>query len=338
MSRPSRTLIEAATAQETEATFLFSLTVSPNPDDAAAAFEPIYLVNNTVSITRFDRESTVTSFDYATTAPAGGSYRWNATNASLSEETLIKRQGRNSLKVTASNTGADDNSVFLDTGSVTLAPGNFVGTGKTLTFLLRPERAGSLSASDGVRVSLLNGIDTSSTDYATKTFGTDAGLEVGKWNTVSAAVSTFTDAGSFSDALINRLMFDTNRVSKTSGDVCYADAFYLGTSRTYLPFPFTVELPPQVGDTEPKARLVADAVDQILLDKMLTFTHPPIVTLSVILAKETDVVEAGPFEFLWQNLTFEKLTISGDLEIRHVLNEPFPAYVFDPQNHAGLFR
>ncbi len=366
MSKPSRAFTEGVTAPQTDEVFLIVLRMEADREDPASSGTPVFLVNNSVAVTGLDTsplairtdetgsfagqgwQRPLHSFDYAVTAAAGTRYSWGATDATLSEESLIKRQGRNSLKVVSANTGSDTNVIGINLSDTTtfFQPGSFSGDANTvLTFLIRPERTDSLSATDGIRVGVqVNPADAPFTGSLSgmTTFGTDDGLVAGKWATVSRKLSDFVLTEDPSTGLANfvvtKMFIETNRINRTDGDVCYFDAIYIGEQVTYLPFPFVVELPSEVGDTEPRATLVADVVDQLILTRLLEFTLPPTITMSVVLASDTNVVEAGPWSLIWQDVTFTDRVVRGNLEIKHVLNEPFPAYVFDPQNHAGLFR
>lgn len=121
------------------------------------------------------------------------------------------------------------------------------------------------------------------------------------------------------------------RVVNNTEDIVRADG-------TYIAFAFDITIP---GDTEeevPEVRLKIDNVDRMIVDEIRSLVGPPDVTLEIILASSPDTVEAGPFNFKLQDVSYNDLTVSGRLGYEtDILNEPFPAISFTPNTAQGIF-
>lgn len=107
--------------------------------------------------------------------------------------------------------------------------------------------------------------------------------------------------------------------------------------RTYLGFPFQVDLPPQDPDRPPRVRLTIDNVDRRIVQALRAIDTPPTITLEIVLASDPDTVEAGPFVMTLANADYDAVQIEGDLAHQDVLNEPFPGDTFNPAAFPGLF-
>lgn len=335
----SRTFIEAATAQQSGEVYLTTLLITPHDDEiAAGATNELRLVNNVVELERFERERLVWSYDFFSGMLATSGQFWSAGDDLTTEETLIKRQGNNSLKLVQDASPVAATELNTGSGGLTTA---FDGTGKTVTLLVRPERVGSLDTDDGITFGLRSGVGPVGTQLADFQLGTAAAngaLVVGRWTSVSVDIADMTDAGSFDITDITGAQWITNQFNAAAGDTVYLDAIYLGSMVTYQPFPFSVILPAQTGDTQPKAQLTGDAIDQLLLSELLEMTRSPTITVSGVLASDPTEVIAGPFKFRWNEVAFSGTQVSGNLETIDVLAEPFPSRMFTPLNHPGLFE
>jgi len=105
----------------------------------------------------------------------------------------------------------------------------------------------------------------------------------------------------------------------------------------HVAFPFQITMPSETEDQLPRVQLNIDNVDRSIIDEIRTLTGPPTLTLSVVLASDPDTIEAGPFEMSLQNVSYNALTITGNLVGDDILNEPYPGEAYTPQNFPGLF-
>jgi len=106
---------------------------------------------------------------------------------------------------------------------------------------------------------------------------------------------------------------------------------------TYLACPFRAALPSEQEGELARVRLMIDNVERRIVEAVRTISSAPSVTLEVVLASHPDVVEAGPFEFALRDVSYDELTVEGELSFENVLNEPYPEGIFSPADFPGIF-
>jgi hypothetical protein len=106
---------------------------------------------------------------------------------------------------------------------------------------------------------------------------------------------------------------------------------------TYLPFPFSIQLPEEAEERPPAVRLVIDNVNREIVLALRRIYSPPTITMRVVLASSPDVTEAGPFAFTLRNADYDAMTVSGELSYEQILDEAWPCERFTPASHPGLF-
>ncbi len=106
---------------------------------------------------------------------------------------------------------------------------------------------------------------------------------------------------------------------------------------TFLAAGFTIALPDETDQGQPRVQLQVDNVDRAMVAALRSITVAPSVVLEVILASSPDTVEAGPFNFSLRSADYTAETILGELMYEDLLNEAFPAGSFDPSRFVGLF-
>ncbi len=106
---------------------------------------------------------------------------------------------------------------------------------------------------------------------------------------------------------------------------------------TYLACPFRAALPSEHEGELARVRLMIDNVERRIVEAVRTISSAPSVTLEVVLASQPDVVEAGPFEFALRDVSYDELTVEGELSFENVLNEPYPEGIFSPADFPGIF-
>jgi hypothetical protein len=111
----------------------------------------------------------------------------------------------------------------------------------------------------------------------------------------------------------------------------------ISRGNTYTAFPFELQLPNEQADTISTVQLVLDNVDRTITAELRAIQEAPTVTFEVVLASDPDTVEAGPFVFEWQKVTYDALEISGELVNEAIHDEPFPAARFTPGVAPELF-
>jgi hypothetical protein len=106
----------------------------------------------------------------------------------------------------------------------------------------------------------------------------------------------------------------------------------------YAPFPFEIPLPDEREDGLHGVQLRIDAVDRSIITALRQVRGPLEVQLSVVLASQPDIVEAGPYVFALDKANYNAVTITGALEFEDIINEPIPGDAFTPGNFPGVFE
>lgn len=104
----------------------------------------------------------------------------------------------------------------------------------------------------------------------------------------------------------------------------------------YLAYPFDVTLPDDREDTITTVSLTIDNVDRSIATAIRTIAGAPDVTLEVVRADDPDEVEAGPFDFKLRDVTYNALTVSGELAFEDILNRAVVKNTFTPADFGGL--
>jgi hypothetical protein len=111
----------------------------------------------------------------------------------------------------------------------------------------------------------------------------------------------------------------------------------VSNGQAYSAFPFQIQLPQDAAERMATATLTISNVDRSLVDEIRTIAGRPTVSIAVIAAARPDDVEFGPLEFELSGVQWNAEAISGQLTYEPVMQQPFPAGVFDPQRFPGLF-
>ena len=104
----------------------------------------------------------------------------------------------------------------------------------------------------------------------------------------------------------------------------------------YQAFPFDIILPGQDPDGTPKAILRFDNVDRTAIAAIRSVTAAPTVTLEVILASAPDTVEISFGGMSLRNVTYNAMSIEGELHVEPLLGEPITLNM-TPSRFPGLF-
>lgn len=105
----------------------------------------------------------------------------------------------------------------------------------------------------------------------------------------------------------------------------------------YIAFPFSVQLPNDSQDTGPVAKLVIDNVSTDIARVIRSIATPPYVDISVVRISDLDTVELDLPTFRLRNVQWDALSVSGDLVIDNIMQEPYPQRSFTPAEYPGLF-
>ena len=111
----------------------------------------------------------------------------------------------------------------------------------------------------------------------------------------------------------------------------------VSNGNTFVAFPFEISLPDSRVEGAPRAKLTIDNVDRQIVQAVRDISTAADVTVDVVLASDPDTVEASFPDFKLRDVTFDALTVTGELTVEHFAGEPYPAAIFSPANFPGLF-
>jgi hypothetical protein len=105
------------------------------------------------------------------------------------------------------------------------------------------------------------------------------------------------------------------------------------TAGTFIAFPFSAKLQPRSDDMDAGAEIVADNVDQRLIEALRGLDYGATVVYEVVLADSPNTLEQGPFEYAVRGFSANASTISLRINFAlDLLNEAFPKDYFAPWN------
>jgi hypothetical protein len=107
----------------------------------------------------------------------------------------------------------------------------------------------------------------------------------------------------------------------------------------HIPCGFRVTLPTQDDDGNSRAcRIEMDNVDRRIAEVVEeTIGARIILTVSVVMAQNPDVIETGPFKFVLRNVSISKETVSAELYDFYIYDRNLPGIRYTPQDFPGLF-
>lgn len=105
----------------------------------------------------------------------------------------------------------------------------------------------------------------------------------------------------------------------------------------YLYLPFSIELPAQDDTGVARARLSIDNVSREIVAAVRQADSALSISIEVVLASDPDTPEVSVDDFRLNRVTYDALTVSGEISVEFFDLEPFPARRFTPSDFPGLF-
>lgn len=152
----------------------------------------------------------------------------------------------------------------------------------------------------------------------------------------TAALKQLLFAEEMDEAIILLLTLDHPELS-TPIRVCSDAVDVLSRGNTFISFNFNITLPLESGDSPPRAKLQIDNVDRQIIQTVRSISSAPNLTVEIVRSGDLDTVEVQFLDFTLNNITYNAMTVSGDLSFEDFLREPYPAAVFDPARFPGGF-
>lgn len=111
----------------------------------------------------------------------------------------------------------------------------------------------------------------------------------------------------------------------------------ISRGQEFIGFPFEITLPNEDEDQSPRAQLRIDNVSREIVRAVRSIRSPADVTVEIVLASEPDTVETALEGFQMRSVTYNALTVEGDLTVEQFDLEPYPSRRMTPSNYPGLF-
>ena len=105
----------------------------------------------------------------------------------------------------------------------------------------------------------------------------------------------------------------------------------------FLFLPFTFQLPAQNDSETAKATITIDNVSQEIIKQVRSANSAVSLKIQIVLSSTPDVIDFEADNFQLNNVTYDALTVSGDLSLDYFDLEPYPAPSFTPSYFPGLF-
>ena len=106
---------------------------------------------------------------------------------------------------------------------------------------------------------------------------------------------------------------------------------------TYQGFYFFIQKPTNMANELPRAQLSVCNVDQAIVEAVRSVQAPLDVVIKTILASSPNTIEDGPYTMKLRDVSYNRGVVSGSLMVEDIMNEPYPADIYDPTNAPGLF-
>lgn len=124
------------------------------------------------------------------------------------------------------------------------------------------------------------------------------------------------------------------RLSETADEIVYG---IKSRSNDYLFMPFNITLPTEESDSAPRCSIAINDVTRYLTPVIRNMTGAPNVLIELVLKSTPDVVEASFPGFQMAAISYNANAVSGELQVKSLAAEPFPANTFTPSYFPGLF-
>jgi hypothetical protein len=154
--------------------------------------------------------------------------------------------------------------------------------------------------------------------------------------TVSTDLKTKAFAQETDDALIILLTI-THDDLPAAIRVCSNSEDIESNGEDYLACPFDLKLLVNDPQQLPKATLSIQNVDRRIVEAIRSIGTAPEVEVSIIKASDPDTVEMSLPNFSLLSVTYDALTVQGDLFLENMASEPYPAGSFSPSEFRGGF-
>lgn len=107
---------------------------------------------------------------------------------------------------------------------------------------------------------------------------------------------------------------------------------------TYSPFPLTLQLPDEAGDSVPIMKFTVTSIAQEVVQRLRLAGDALFVTVQMVLFSQPNTVEMVFPTMRLRNVNWDAQTISGDLILGDFLTESVPVHSFTPGFFPAVFK
>lgn len=105
----------------------------------------------------------------------------------------------------------------------------------------------------------------------------------------------------------------------------------------FIYLPFTISMPNDDDTGIGRANISIENVSREIIRSILTTSGQIDIKVEVVLASDVDVVEYTLDNFILESVSYDALSINGQMTIQYYDKEPFPSKRFTPSDFGGLF-
>lgn len=105
----------------------------------------------------------------------------------------------------------------------------------------------------------------------------------------------------------------------------------------YVYLPFTITLPAQNDTGIARASISIDNVNREIVNAVRRATSALEVSMQVVRASDVNTPEVLVSDFRLERITYDALTVSGEITVEYYDLEPFPSKRFTPSDFPGMF-
>ena len=104
----------------------------------------------------------------------------------------------------------------------------------------------------------------------------------------------------------------------------------------YIAFPFDIQLPDSKEDSQPSAKLTISNVSREIGLAIRSISTPPSVSITVVRQDTPDVMEAQFVGMRLNNVQYNMMTVTANLEFEDLTREEYPYLKFSPSIFRGI--
>ena len=127
----------------------------------------------------------------------------------------------------------------------------------------------------------------------------------------------------------------TQRLVETVTDIIYGT---ISRGVEYYFFPCKLKLPDDKDDGPGSKRIQFANVNREYVSLIRSISGPLRVNTEMVLSNAPDAVDAPWPEFLLRSITYNAMTITGEMHMETLETEPYPAGSFLPSTSPSIFR